>query len=190
MTARTIPAPSATPPATPPAADATAKVEVKADAKAAAPAAPVAAAPSPDKTPPAFVAADPGSWSVKLDLGYGGRDLGNEQGVDHGGLNFKIGAGPRFRFFDDKLTLALRGFYDYQGLNKDLGQGIESKATIHSFGLQTDLGYSFVPSWFSAHALLDLGAAHYTAEESRDGMKGAEFNKNALLFPLSSTSFM
>ncbi len=185
----TKPAAPATPPA-PPAADPApaAKVEAKAEVKAAAPA--VAATPSPDATPPVFDAADPGSWSVKVDLGYGGRNMGNEQGIDHGGFNFKLGAGPRFRFFDDKLSLALRGFYDYQGLNKDLGQGVESSATIHSFGLQTDLGYAFVPSWFSAHALLDLGAAHYTAEESRDGMKGAEFNKNALLFPLSNTSFM
>lgn len=164
------------------------KAEVKADAKATA-AVPPAAPATTTATPPAFDFKDPGSYSVKLDFGYGGRNFGNEQGIDHNGFNFKIGAGPRFRFFDDRLTLTPRLFYDFQGLSKDLGQGVESKATIHTIGAEADIGYAIHPQWFSIHGLLNFGAAIYNAEESRDGMKGAEFNKNPLLFPLSSTAF-
>jgi len=173
--AKPAPAPVPDKPADKPAdpVKADAKVEVKADGDA----------------KPSFFA-DPSSYSVKLDFGYGGQDFSNGQGVDHNGFRFKAAAGLVFRLADDKVRIPLRLFYGYQGLNKDLGQGVESTATQHSFGVESGVGYAFHPNWFSAYGMLGLGAGYFSAPESRDGMKGAEFQKNPLLFPLSSAGFL
>ena len=142
---------------------------------------------SPD-APPSFFA-DPSSYTIKLDFGYGGQNFGNDQGVDHYGFRFKGAAGLMFRLADDRVRIPLRLFYGYQGLDKDLGQGVESTATMHQVGVESGVGYAFHPNWFSAYGLVGMGAHIYNAPESRDGMKGAEFNKNPLLFPLSGAGF-
>jgi len=160
-------------PAAPPAE---AKVEAKADVKADAPV-------------PVINFGDTSAYTLKVDVGYGGQNFGNGQGVDHYGPSFGIGAGLIFRLADDRVRIPLRLKYGYQGLNKDLGQGVESTATMHQFGLESGVGYAIEPTWFSVYGLVGLGAHMYSAPESRDGMKGAEFNKNPLLFPLSGAGF-
>ena len=179
------PADSAKPVTPPPAADKPAdkpaeapKVEAKAEAKADA---------KVDTS--AFVPGDTSSYTLRTDFGYGGQNFGNEQGIDHTGFHFKIAPGLMFRLFDDRLRVPVRLFYGYQALNKDLGAGVESTATMHQVGVESGAGYAFHPTWFSAYGLLGLGAHIYNAPESRDGMKGAEFNKNPLLFPLSGAGF-
>src|SRR5262249_1953649 len=88
-----------------------------------------------------------------------------------GGLRFR----PRPRH-----SLNARLFFEYQGLQKDLGQGVQSNASSKAVGAELDYGLAFHPKWFSAHALLGLGAAIFSAKE-------AEFSKNAQLLPLNAT---
>src|SRR5437868_14963248 len=96
-----------------------AKVEAKADAKV--------------ETPPAssgFTLASWSAWTLPITAGYGWRDFGNDQGMDHGGFHFRAAPGLRFNLgSDQRWTLSPRVFFDYQDLSKDLGQGVKSSAS-------------------------------------------------------------
>jgi len=118
-------------------------------------------------------------WTLTLDGGWGARDLQNDQGYDHSGAYLRIAGGLRFRP-RPRHSLSTRLFFDYQGLHKDLGQGVQSNASSKAVGAELDYGFAIHPKWFSAHALLGLGASLFSAKE-------VEFSKNAQLLPFNST---
>jgi len=125
------------------------------------------------------------AYSLRLDGGFGWRNFQNGQKLDHDGGMFRLAAGLRIPV-GRRLALSPRLAYEYQGLKKPLGFGVESRATAHMVGLEIDLGIALHPKWFSLHPVLGFGAAIYRAPGSTDGLVGAEFNKNAQLFPIRS----
>lgn len=122
---------------------------------------------------------NPNRWSAVVEGGGGWRDLQNEQGNDHSGAYMRLAGGLRFRPLA-RHSISARLFFEYQDLKKDLGVGIKSQATAYAVGGEVDYGYAIHPKWFSAHALLGLGAAIYSSKET-------EFLKNALLLPFNAT---
>lgn len=196
MTPANKPAPSEAKPAQPPA---DVKVDGQADAKADVK---VATPPkdekkpeekpadaNPDAAPSVIDFKDWSAYSLVLGGGYGWRDMGNDQGLDHGGGIFRAGAGLNFRF-GERFKLTPRIFFQHQGLHKDLGEGITSDASINSVGVETLGTFAVVPQWFSVGGLIGLGASIYSSPDTTDGLNGGvEFNKNALKFPLSGAAF-
>lgn len=125
------------------------------------------------------------AYSLRLDGGFGWRNFQNGQKLDHDGGMFRLAAGLRIPV-GRRLALSPRLAYEYQALKKPLGFEVVSRATAHMVGLEIDLGIALHPKWFSLHPVLGFGAAIYRAPGSVDGLVGAEFNKNALLFPIRS----
>lgn len=123
------------------------------------------------------------AYTLKLDGGFGWRNFQNGQKLDHGGGMFRLAAGLRVPV-GKRLTISPRLAYEFQGLKKDLGAGMVSRAKAHMVGLELDVGIAVHPKWFSLHPFLGIGAAIYRAPGNTAGTVGAEFNKNPLLFPL------
>ncbi len=141
-----------------------------------------AAAPQPKKKMN-FKSVD--AYSLRLEGGFGWRNFQNDQKLDHDGGMFRLAAGLRIPV-GKRFALSPRLAYEYQGLKKPLGFGVESRATAHMVGLEIDLGIALHPKWFSLHPVLGFGAAIYRAPGDTEGLVGAEFNKNSQLFPLRS----
>ncbi len=169
-----------TPEATPPAPE---KVEAKAEVKVETP------PPAPvEENPDAFSFTNLGSYSLRLEGGYGWRNFGNDQGMDHGGGYVRPEAGLRFRF--GRHSISPRIFFEHQSLGKDLGEGITSDAKVNTIGVLGDYGIAAIPTWLSFHGKLGLGAAFYSSPDTTDGINGgAEFNKNPQKAHLTGTAF-
>jgi len=130
-----------------------------------------------------------GEHSVNLGVGYGARDMNNGQGMDHDGVHFSAAVGPNFRFLNDRFKVSPQFKYDYQSLNKDLGEKVKSEAEVHAFCGQVNLGVAILPKWLSVHGVFAVGAALYSSPDTKDGEKGGtEFNKNAQKMTLDGTA--
>lgn len=134
-----------------------------------------------DKKRAAFKSVD--GYSLKLEGGFGWRNFQNGQKLDHDGGMFRVAAGLRIPI-RKRLTLSPRLAYEFQGLRKDLGFDVVSRAKAHMIGIELDVGIAAHPKWFSIHPILGIGAAIYRAPGNQSGTVGVEFNKNPLLFPI------